>query len=205
MPERAPLAAVSGFAGTAAPLPAGRGPAGVTVAERLGLGLATVTLRRDAAGGRFAAVLSEAFGIAAPAPGPRVSSSGDTAFVGTGPRSFLAVKAGGGWRFAEELRTRLAGVAAVADQSSGYAVLRLAGPRVREVLAKGVPVDLHPAAFGPGDAAVTLASHVGIVLWQVDAAPTYDIAVFRSQAASFGDWLAAGAAEFGLVVSAPIG
>lgn len=202
MPEQALLPAVSAFAAFAKPGAAPAAKAGITVAERLNLGLAAVTLRRDAAPA-FAGRVSHACGIEL-RQGPKVSAAGDTAFVGTGPRSFLAVKAGGGWRFAGELATRLAGVAAVADQSSGYGVLRVGGPRVREVLAKGVPVDLHPAAFKPGDAAVTLAAHVGIVLWQVDGAPTYDVAVFRSQAASFWDWLAASAAEAGLAVAPPI-
>ena len=40
------------------------------------------------------------------------------------------------------------------DQSDSRLVLRLSGPRVRDVLAKGVPVDLHPKAFKPGDVAM---------------------------------------------------
>jgi sarcosine oxidase subunit gamma len=68
-----------------------------------------------------------------------------------------------------------------------------------------VPLDLDPSAFSPGDSAVTLAGHVGLVLWQVDGAPTYDVAVFRSYAADFWHWLATGSAEFGLAVDAPIG
>ena len=39
---------------------------------------------------------------------------------------------------------RALGVAAVSDQSDARLVLRVSGPRVRDVLAKGVPVDLHP-------------------------------------------------------------
>ena len=91
------------------------------------------------------------------ADGPSVSVGGDLALVGTGPRSWLALQPGGGWRFARGLAATLDGVAAVADQSSGYAVLRLTGPSLRATLAKGVPIDLHPSAFQPGSAAVTLA------------------------------------------------
>ncbi|RYE86794.1 MAG: hypothetical protein EOP19_05950, partial [Hyphomicrobiales bacterium] len=38
----------------------------------------------------------------------------------------------------------------------------------------------------------------------VDAAPTFDVAVTRSYAASFWHWLEASAAEFGLAVTSPI-
>ena len=194
------LQPVTAFAGLAQPTPAS-GTAGLTVTERRGLGLATVTLRPGARD-TLADALSTAYGLTL-SDGPKVSTGSDIALVGTGPRSWLAVQPGGGWRFASTLATQLAGSASVADQSSGYAVLRLCGPNVRQVLAKGVPVDLHPAAFQPGDAAVTLAGHVGIILWQVDAAPTYDIAVFRSFAGSFWHWLTESAAEFGMAVASP--
>ena len=194
------LQPVSAFAGLAQPMPAS-GTAGLTVTERRGLGLATVTLRQNGREG-FASALSSAYDLAL-TDGPKVSAGRDFTLVGTGPRSWLAVQPGGGWHFARQLGQTLAGSAAVADQSSGYAVVRLSGPKVRQVLAKGVPVDLHPSAFQPGDAAVTLAGHVGIVLWQVDATPTYDIAVFRSFAGSFWHWLSESAAEFGMAVAIP--
>jgi sarcosine oxidase subunit gamma len=76
---------------------------------------------------------------------------------------------------------------------------------VRETLAKGCPVDLHPRAFEPGDTALTAIAHMGVQLWQGDAAPTYELFVTRSMAGSFAEWLLAAAAEFGLEVydSAP--
>jgi sarcosine oxidase subunit gamma len=69
---------------------------------------------------------------------------------------------------------------------------------VREALAKGVAIDLHPRAFKTADAAATLVSHVAVQLWQVDDAPTYELAVARGFALSFWHWLATSAAEFGL-------
>ncbi|WP_245415115.1 sarcosine oxidase subunit gamma [Aureimonas flava] len=168
--------------------------AALAASERTGLGIATVTARRGRAG-ELAETVRAAFGVSLPS-GPKAVRSGGLTFVGTGPGTWLAFQDGGGWRFARDLAERLGPLASVCDQSSGYGVLRVAGPKTRATLAKGVPVDLHPAAFRPGDAAVTLASHVGIVLWQVDEEPTYDIAVFRSLAGSFADWLAASAAEF---------
>jgi sarcosine oxidase subunit gamma len=86
----------------------------------------------------------------------------------------------------------------VSDQSDGYAVLRLGGRDVRSMLAKGIAVDLHPRVFRTGDAAVTQIAHMGVMLWQLDDRPTYEIAVFRSLAGSFWHWMAASAEEFGL-------
>jgi sarcosine oxidase subunit gamma len=82
----------------------------------------------------------------------------------------------------------------VSDQSDGRGVFRVSGRGAREALAKGVPIDLHPRAFTTGDAAVTLAAHIPIHVWQVDALPTYEIAVARSLATSFLDWLGPAAA-----------
>lgn len=201
MADHAALTPVSGFAAFALPGRESR-HAGLLVAERRGLGLATVTLRIGAEA-EFAARVGDACGLSL-RQGPVVSVGPQIALVGTGPHRWLASRPGGGWRFAAELGVTLAGLASVADQSSGYAVLRLSGQKVRDVLAKGVPIDLDGSVFGPGDAAVTLAGHVGIVLWQVADDPVYDIAVFRSMAGDFWHWLAASASEFGMSVGAPI-
>jgi sarcosine oxidase subunit gamma len=72
---------------------------------------------------------------------------------------------------------------------------------VRDALAKGVPVDLHPTVF-TDDVAVTIISHIGAIVWQ-SAPDRFSIAIFRSYAQSFWHWLAASAAEFGLVMETP--
>ena len=46
---------------------------------------------------------------------------------------------------------------------------------------------------------------MGVQLWQVDEAPSYDIALFRSVSASFWRWLTSSAAEFGYEVTLPQG
>lgn len=201
MAELEAIEAVSAFAGLAVP---GRrdGAGGLLVAEHVGFGLAGVA-ERQGRRNEFAKAVTGRFGITL-AAGAKVSASGDLSFIGTGPASWLVMNSFGGWRFADELRAALAETAAVCDQSSGYGVLRLSGARVREVLAKGVPIDLDPVAFGPGDAAATLASHFGVVLWQVNQVPTYDIVVARSFARSFWHWLETSAATAGLVVGEPV-
>jgi methylglutamate dehydrogenase subunit D len=77
---------------------------------------------------------------------------------------------------------------------------------VRDALAKIIPLDVHPAAFRPGDVASTVASHMGVTLWRLEDAahgsPVFEFAVFRSLAGSFWHALSLSAAEFGLGVDA---
>jgi methylglutamate dehydrogenase subunit D len=107
----------------------------------------------------------------------------------------------GRWLFlgsTPEQQASLSGLASLSDHSDGYAVFELWGPKVRETLAKGVPVDLHPTVF-TDDVAVTVIAHIGAIVWQ-SAPDHFSIAIFRSYAGSFWHWLAASAAEFGLTV-----
>ena len=196
------LRPLSALAGIAVPGRFGRsgGEPGVVIEERVGLGLATVAARKGQAGALKAAVL-QAYGVDLPdssrfAQGPAVS------FVGYGPGELLAVSAKlANEALARDLAQQLKGLASISDQSGGRTVLRVRGARAREVLAKGLPIDLHPSAFGPGSAATSTISLMGVQLWQVDDAPTYDMAIFRSVSASFWRWLTASAGEYGYEVS----
>jgi sarcosine oxidase subunit gamma len=78
----------------------------------------------------------------------------------------------------------------------------LSGPHARDVLAKGLPIDLDPRAFPLGSAATSAIAHMGVQLWQLDDTRSYDLAIFRSVSQSFWSWLSASAAEFGYVVEA---
>jgi heterotetrameric sarcosine oxidase gamma subunit len=98
--------------------------------------------------------------------------------------------------FPARLRARVGLFAAMADQSDARLVLRLSGPRVREVLAKGVPIDLHPKVFKPGDVATTLVAYIGVQIERIDDA-TFQLTAPRSMAGSLWSWLSASAAEFG--------
>ena len=82
-------------------------------------------------------------------------------------------------------------------------MLRLSGDRVRDVLAKGVPVDLHPRNFRTGDVASTLVAHIGVQIEQLDDRPTFQLMAFRSLAGSLWSWLTKSAAEFGYEIVQP--
>ena len=62
------------------------------------------------------------------------------------------------------------------------ALVRMSGPRVRDVLAKGVPLDLHPKVFKLGDVANTLVAYVGVQIDMLDDAPIYQLTAPRSTA-----------------------
>jgi methylglutamate dehydrogenase subunit D len=185
-------------------LPAGRigvaeGEAGVIAAPRENLGLASIIARAGKAD-ELGARMAELYGVEAPTR-PCIAQGRTFDLVWSGPEQWLAVSQERA--IATRLATELDGLAAVADQSDGRAVVRLSGPKARAMLAKGCPIDLHPRAFRPGDTALTAITHIGVQLWQVDEAPTYDMAVFRSLASGFWRWLTLSAAEFGLEVRIP--
>jgi heterotetrameric sarcosine oxidase gamma subunit len=99
-----------------------------------------------------------------------------------------------------ELASGLNGIGAVTDQSDARAVLRLRGARVRDALAKGCPVDLHPRAFRRGDTVITTIGGIGTQIWWPDVDDALFLAVSRSMAGSFWSWLMPSAQEFGVEV-----
>ena len=192
---RAPFSGLAANAGTGT---------GIVATDRDGLGLATVSVRKGQ-GPALSRHVKERFGLVLP-DGPRRAAAGGIAFAGTGPGVWLAAQESGGNEFAAALEAEIGAMAAVTDQSDGYAVLRLAGPKLRDALAKIVPLDVHAAAFERGAVASTVAWHMGVTLWRLedaaDGSPVFEFAVFRSLAGSFWHALALSAAEFGLSVDA---
>jgi methylglutamate dehydrogenase subunit D len=192
----------SALHGLTAPGHYGRaGVTGLFVEECTDLAFASVVMKRGKRATLVSAV-DTAFGVALPA-GPRRASAGLVTFAGTGRDQWIASAEGAdAVGFATKLRARIGPFAAVTDQSDARLALRLSGPRVRDVLAKGVPVDLHPKAFRPGDVASTLVAYVGVQIDMLDAAPTYQLTAPRSMAGTLWSWLSASAAEFGYDVVA---
>jgi methylglutamate dehydrogenase subunit D len=175
------------------------GAAGLAIEVRTDLALVSVIAKRNKLEGLKTAV-STTYGVALP-DGPRRLAAGLFAFAGVGPDQWLASAEGAeAAGFASRLRGRIGLFAAVTDQSDARLVLQLSGARVREVLAKGVPVDLHPKAFKLGDVANTVVAHIGVQIEMLDAAPMFQLTTPRSTAGSFWSWLTASAAELGYEV-----
>jgi methylglutamate dehydrogenase subunit D len=172
------------------------GNPGVTATEFRNVGVALVTARKGHHPSLADAVRST-FGVELPGTPRRVVGRG-IAFIWSGPGQWLAHIEPAPAAGMETVLAPLAGMGAIVDQSHGCTVLRLTGPRVRDALAKGFPIDLHPRAFEPGDTAVMAVARIGVQLWQNDDAPTYEMAVARGFTLSFWHWLEASAAEYGI-------
>lgn len=152
----------------------------------------------------MAGAVQEHHGIALPTAGKRVAGDGLT-LAGAGPGQWLAEMSVVPLEGIEHaLRSSFGDHATIVDQSHARIVLRLTGPRVRDVLAAGVPLDLHPRAFVPGDIAQTIVAHIGVQIWQLSAEPIYELAVPRSLTGSFWSWLEHAALRHGLEVRQPL-
>lgn len=178
---------------------------GITFSDRSGLAMATV-LERKGQGAALTARVREHFSIELPKRPQRAASS-SLVFAGTGVGTWLATSEHSGEALSALLREKLGDSASVVDQSDGYAVLRMSGPAVRQLLAKLVPVDVHPRAFQIDDVAATVASHVGVTLWRLndrsDGSAVFEMAAARSLTGSLWHAVSTGAAEFGYCVESP--
>jgi sarcosine oxidase subunit gamma len=191
--ERLFLTARGAFADQMARLP--RAHSALRIREHLDLQLATLMSRGDEAA--LTSRIAEQFGIDL-SSAPTRWARGGTAFVGIGPNTWLACREAADPNWASGLAATVSGLASVSDQSSGYAVLRLTGPAARHLLSRGAFIDFHPSVFGPGSAAVTMIAHIGVIIWQLDDEPTYDVALFRSYAESFWHWIETTCAAVGI-------
>ena len=88
------------------------------------------------------------------------------------------------------------GCAAPIELSSALTALYLAGPAVREVLARGCRLDLHGEAFACGRAASTHMAQVPVTLAALSAGLL--LLTPSTTARHFREWLTATAAPFGL-------
>lgn len=174
---------------------------GILIREITDFALASVIARRGQVAAAAAAA-ERAYGIALPNQTRLVTGYG-MSFLGTGPGQWLALGAAGDPPIEAQIAAALGDTASAFDQSDSRVMLELRGPRVRDVLAKGVSVDLHPTAFAPGHVAATTVSHLAVQLWQTDTAPVYRLLGVRSYFESLWHWLAASSAEFGAQVLPP--
>jgi len=159
------------------------------IEEQGGFGLAMVMARK----GVDAGAIARALGMPAPEL-PRWQARDGLTLLGVGPGVWLAHAETAPADLAQTLQSALGPLASVSDQSSGYLIQRLSGPGARTLLQRGAAIDFHPSAFGPGSVATTVIAHIGAIVWQVDDAPSYHVAFFRSFAGSFRHWLDAAAA-----------
>ena len=143
------------------------------------------------------------------APPQRPSGSGgdaDGAILAIAPGRWLVESRNA--RLAAQLAEQIPpALGAVTDLGHARIVLRVAGPKAAWVLAKGLALDLHPAAFPPMRVAQSAIHEVGVILRRLSSdepgADSFDLYVYRGFALSFWDWLTEAAAETGYRIEPP--
>jgi sarcosine oxidase subunit gamma len=174
------------------------GAVGIKIAERRDLSIVQVAVIRGVVDDR--AAIGTAIGAALPAPNR--SAVGRCTALWVGPGRWFVVAPGRG-ALASELEKASGGGLAVTDLSHSRVVLRISGPKLREVLAQGCAVDLHPRAAKAGDCFVTSVARHSAVLHFVDDA-TVDLYVYRSFGQDLVEWLLEAAAPYGYEIVAGV-
>jgi sarcosine oxidase subunit gamma len=173
---------------------------GVVLRERRNLALVSVMpAGRDRAA--LAGRLKAGLGLDLPAPN-RTTQDETRLLAFAGLDKWMAVQPKtDGPALVAALRDALGDTARLADQSHGQVAIEIDGPAARDVLAKGVAVDLHPKVFAVGDAALVAINHVHVLLWR-SGLDGYTLVVMRSFARDLWAFLTTMAGEYGYQVPA---
>ena len=207
--RHSPLAHLGLAARATAPVAEGAAAPGVWMGERPFRGL--VNLRGPVGDQAFDAAVKKALGVGLPTEPNTTAAKGDLRAFWLGPDEWWVVTPGDGPAMADKLRAALAGQkAAVTDVSESRTCIHVRGPRARDLLAKGCPLDLHPRVFAAGRCAQSHCAKAMITLHQLaddgesdeGGGPAYDVYVLNSFAEYLWLWLEDAAGEYGLGVSA---
>ena len=157
-----------------------------------------INLRGRPSDPRFVRTVGAVLGCVLPLNANTVTSAAEVTVLWLGPDEWLLVtNPGEEAALIGRLREALGDIhAAVTDVTGNRTRLRLSGPGARETLMKGCSLDLHPRSFRPGQCAQTLLARGGIILHQIDDAPTYDIYPLRSFSEYTWMWLSDAVAEY---------
>jgi sarcosine oxidase subunit gamma len=142
--------------------------------------LAQVNVRADDAAAR-------ALGL--PVEPNTTRASGERTTLWLGPDDWLVVGPDGDAAAVEaELLAVGAGWVSTVDVSANRTAIELTGPRVRDLLAHGCSLDLHPRAFAPGRCAQTMLARAQVILEALDGG-AFRVFVRGSFAAYLATWL----------------
>ncbi len=147
------------------------------------------TLTQVAGFGGFEADVSAIAGALPPANDRAIESNGRTVFR-TGPQTFWFVGPE-----KDDLAAKLAGKAIVTPLSSSRTRISIEGRAARDVLRKGLPIDLHESVFTPGKFAMTGLHHTPVLL-HCTAPQRFELYAMRTFALNVWEWLEDAALEF---------
>ena len=161
-----------------------------------------LTLRGDAHDPAFVSGVRQALGLELPVALTLVAN-GETSLQWVGPDEWLLVVPQGE-EFATEQRLRdaLAGQhIQIVNVSGGQTLLELSGEKVRELLMKSTPYDVHPSNFPVGKAVGTHFAKSQLMIRHT-AEEVWELVVRRSFADYIWLWLQDACAEYGLAIEA---
>lgn len=160
--------------------------------------LTQLDVRLDAKGAAADAV-GLALGLPLPLEPNTVARAGELTALWLGPDEWLLVGPPGGGRELERRIREAAGEepVSVTDVSAQRTTVLITGPRARDLLAHGCPLDLHPRAFGAGRCAqTTLARTQAVLVAREEPGAGFWVLVRSSFAGYLADWLLDAATEY---------
>ena len=145
-------------------------------------GLTVLNLRGNLDAVPLRQAVLQVLGLALPSQACTSTANATHRLVWVGPDDWFIIGPKGQAADIESALRSLLGTQhfALTDVSSGYTVLHLSGRPVRDVLAHGCPLDLHPRVFKPGSSAGSLFFKASVWLWQTEEAPVYEMLVRNS-------------------------
>jgi sarcosine oxidase subunit gamma len=142
--------------------------------------LAQVNVRADAPAAR-------ALGL--PLEPNTTGTDGERTTLWLGPDEWLVVGPDGDAAAIERALLGGDGWVTTVDVSANRTAIELTGPRVRDLLAAGCSLDLHPRAFAPGRCAQTMLARAQVIL-EARGPETFRVHVRGSFAVYLATWLA---------------
>ena len=169
------------------------GPVGLVfnVMEHLG----KLNIRGDH---RLETAVKAATGCNFPPAANHFETAGERRVVWLGPDEYLLLCESGKEKTLHDALTSTIKTShfAITDVSDSLCALSLSGAAVRDVLAKGCSLDLHPSNFGAGKCSQSLLAHAGIILMALS--DDAFILICRTSFAPYvHDWLVDAALEYG--------
>ena len=165
-----------------------------------------LNLRADPGNVALLAGVEKQLGAALPETPNRVASSSGVNALWLGPDEWLLVFEDDAAKTIRKLEKLCAKHgASLTDVSDARGVVRVAGERARDVLAKGCSLDLHERGFEAGSCAQSTIALCQVVLQRLPddgAGPVYQLYAGRSFAIYLWEWLTDASLEYGLEVTA---
>jgi sarcosine oxidase subunit gamma len=174
-------------------------PRGVRLSERPDIG--KIDLRGDAADRAFMSAVGRILDLLLPTEPCQSAQNGDMTALWIGPDQWLLTCPKDAVAdLVRKLEEALQGIhASVTEITAGRTVFRLTGPNMKDVLAKGCPLDLHQRVVDPGYVAGSVLAKITVLL-HVQNHECVDVYLGRSFADYLWAWFEEAGMDDGLIV-----